>query len=487
MEFRKNSLVGLIFLASGSLLASGMAVPVSSVGAASTADANAAEADTPATLVANPAGLTYLTGTIIENNLFILQPHFYYTGGKGYYFRTHEPIGGSTSGSIGHRLEIPGLFFSHRFPGKLAIGFGMYAPFGADFAYPLDSVMRYNGNRVRIISVSFNPNVAIKLNAKHSLGLGIYGIYSQGKVRQFADITHGVYSYAHRFTPLFDPIVPTLIPAGAFEAYATLKAKGWGYGFNLGWLWDVNDVLRVGLSFRSKTHTTFKGMGLWQTYDYGWDWPIVGPVMENIMRRVGYVNKEPVRYTLTYPEVWQMHVKWQANDRLALLGNLAFSRNSQQNSIHINWTQPKMGPDASTNAPALTSRDYTNVLLNFKDSLKLSLGLTYQYSDPLQLRAGVMFDQSAARGPKGRSPITPDNDRFLLGLGANYRYNSHLSIGGSYNFLRVKDSKIEATNYCGSKIELGPGAHSCVDSRGRATGMVRSRAHIVGLNIRYQF
>lgn len=476
----------MLSLASPLAFSTGMAVPVYSTDGASTANANAAEAESPSTIVGNPAGLIYLDGTQLDNNLFILQPDFSYENAKGQTFNTHESLHGSTSGDIGHRLEIPGLFLSHRINERAVFGVGLYAPFGADFDYPFDSVTRYNGNRAKIISVILNPTLAFRINEKHSIGVGFYMLYSMSKLRQFADLTYGINTYLDRAIPFVNG--QHVLPAETFEVYANLRGDAWKYGFNLGWLWDVNDAFRVGLSYRSKSSVHFKGHVNWNMYGEGWTVPIVGPVVEYVYQELGYAENEKVSYTFHYPELWQLNGMWRVNEKLNLFGNIAYSRDSRQHALHVDWVNPKMAPDGQNyTRPNLTKRDFTEIVINFRNTWRASIGGSYQYSDPLQLRFGIMYGQSAARGPKDRLPITADEDRIMLGLGANYKYNKNLTLGLSYNFLKLKPAKVDVGSYCGGEDELGPNAVSCVDSRGRAQATVKSKAHILGLGFKYRF
>ncbi|QRN40634.1 MAG: hypothetical protein GKC53_00370 [Neisseriaceae bacterium] len=487
----KKILLSLLSFASSFIFSSGMGVPVYSTDAASTANANGAEAKSPSVIVGNPAGLIYLDGTQIENNLFILQPDFSYHDARGYTFNTHESLRGKTSGNIGHRLEVPGIFLSHRLKESAVLGVGLYIPFGIDFDYPFDSVTRYNGNRVRIVSVILNPTLAFKINEKHAIGIGFYTLYSMSKLRQFADLTYGVNAYIDRVIPFANDQhngYQHALPATTFEGYAKLRGDAWNYGFTFGWLWDINNAVRVGLSYRSKSSVKFKGHVNWNIYGSGWTIPIVGSVLEYMYRKLGYATDEKVSYTLNYPDLWQVNGVWQINNKLNLLGNIGYSRDGKQRALQVNWISPKMAPDARNYThPDLIWGNFTKIAINFRNTWRASVGATYQYSDPLQLRFGMMYALSAVRDPKDRLPITADEDRIMLGMGANYRYNQNLTLSLSYNFLKLKPAKVDVGSYCGGSVEFGLGAVNCVDSRGSTSTTVKSSAHMIGFGLKYKF
>lgn len=481
----KKMLLLLTSLATQSIWSSGMVAPSYAIDAANTANANAAEAKNPSTLAANSAGLTHLPGTYFENNFLLILPDFYYSEAKGYYFKSHVPIKGQTSGQVGHRIEAPSLFISHQLTPSLFAGLGIYGGFGADFDYPMNSVTRFNTNRVRILSVSFNPNIAIKLNDHHSIGLGVYALWSRGTLRQFADAAYGVNSFANLFLPFLNG--KYLVPDGSFEIYTTLRGTGVAYGYNLAWLWDVNDKVRLGLSYRSKSKAPFKGEAWWQAYSYGWDIPILGAIIDDIYHRLGYVHHETVNFELKYPENWQLHAFWQVSDQLDLMANLAFFKDSRQKVLHIDWAHTKLVPDAQKRIPTLVPRRYTDVAIDFKDTWQASIGANYRYNDRINLRGGIMYTPSSAKDNQGRAPAIPDNDRFMVGVGGDYHYNKHLTFNVSYNFLKQKTSKIDNGSFCGKRQEYGAGALSCVDSRASTQADVKVKAHIVGVGVQYQF
>lgn len=480
----KLNLIALSLMASAAYGA-GIAVPFYATNAASTADSNGAEAKSPAVMVTNSAGLTYLPGTWLENDLFIMQPRFHYSNGHGYYFRTHEPMWGSNSGEIGHRIEIPSTFISHRLSDKVGIGLAIYAPFGADFAYPLDSVMRYNGNRIRLMAVMFNPNIALKIAPHHSIGLGVYALASKAKLRQFADATEAVNVYGRRFLPfIFQG--RDAFHSGTFEFYTTPKGRGISYGYNLGWLWDITPDFRLGVSYRSKTHTKMHGTAQWFNYSSTYDLPLIGPAVDYTERFIGFKNKEKVKFCFDYPDLWQLQAQWQVNKQLKLFGNYSYSHDSIQKTVRIDWEHMKMAPDATTKTPNFTANDYSQIALNFKDSWRLGFGGSYQVSEPLQLRFGTTYMSSSTRGPKERTAVSPDNSTYLIGLGGNYQYSKNLIFGFSYNYLKLKNAKVDATSYCGGEIERGFKALSCVDSRGHSSADTHSEAHALGLSFKYR-
>jgi long-chain fatty acid transport protein len=58
----------------------------------------------------------------------------------------------------------------------------------------------------------------------------------------------------------------------------------------------------------------------------------------------------------------------------------------------------------------------------------VAVGTSYQYSEPLQLRFGVAYDQSPVKSADYRMSTLPDSNRIWLSLGAKYDINKQHSI-----------------------------------------------------------
>ena len=42
------------------------------------------------------------------------------------------------------------------------------------------------------------------------------------------------------------------------DGHADVKGSDWGFGYQLAWMWDINDRARVGVNYRSKVSHTLK-------------------------------------------------------------------------------------------------------------------------------------------------------------------------------------------------------------------------------------
>ncbi|MCV2503568.1 MAG: OmpP1/FadL family transporter [Neisseriaceae bacterium] len=478
----KRIVLSILALTSGGIInASGFILDVQSADSMSTATANKAEAADPSTIYYNPSGLTYLDGFQISSSLFIMDMHIKYYNAEAQYFATHVPVSGRQGGKISSTTPVPQTFLSYKINDTATFGLGIYAPFGAETDYSKDSVLRYNVNQTKLQSIAFNPTFAFRITPNQSIGIGLIAQYTEAKLRQFAD-----------FSPAMNEGIPiigkylNLVKDGAGDGYAKLKGDDWGFGYSLGWLWDINDSFRVGFTYRSKIVHTLKGKGEWHLDGTAFTWPLLGKRFYDGVRDAGYVVDEDGKVDITLPEIVSIHGAWKINPQLNLFGDASYSRHSRFTDITIQWKEPKMIADA-VNVGEKTTGNETHLKPSFKSGWKFALGGTYQVTEPLQLRAGISYDKSAVRSPEYRISTIPDNDRYGLGLGGKYKINDKTDLSISYTYFKVKNASAHVNGWCGVHTESGPGAKSCVSSRSSGNADFKSYANVLGVQLTRKF
>lgn len=469
-------------------MASGYHFGAQSVSGLSAANANAAEAADASTIFHNPAGLTHLPGGQVSINTFVVLPSVKYYNARGQYFVTHAPIQGETSGKISSAALVPQMYASYQINNQITAGLGFYIPFASGTEYSHNSVLRYNVNETELTTFDINPTIAFKLNEQHSFGVGLIAQHTNAKLRQYADFmtttklqTAGLAQTGN--ATAIAQVGGGLLSSNAMDGYASLKGNDWGIGFNWGWLWNINDRARVGVSYRSAVKHTLKGDGEWRLTGAAF----ADPTRVASVRGAGYVAKEDVSVKITTPESLSFHGMFVANPKLNLFGDITWTRHSRFNSVNIMWQNPKGVVNASTVPPSSTRSNQTNLRPNWKNTWKFAVGASYQLNDPLQLRAGLSYDQSPVKNANDRLSTMPDNDRITLGLGAKYDFSKRSSVNLAYAFTHIKKATANVNGWCGSMVELGAGARSCVSTRTSGSANFKAHAHTFGAQYTYRF
>lgn len=233
-------LLGTAF-AAASVHASGYHFGTQSVNAQSTANAADAEAADASTIFYNPAGLTKLDSSQISVNANIVFPSIRYEADSATDF-TGIPVQGSKSGKITKTTVAPHIYGAYKVNDNLTVGLGVYVPFGSATEYEKDSVLRHNINKLGLTSIAVEPVAAWKLNERHSFGAGIIAQHTSAELRKYAD--WGIPKKAQMLQAT--PSNPTAAAQIKADGHADVKGSDWGFGYQLAWMWDINDRARVG-------------------------------------------------------------------------------------------------------------------------------------------------------------------------------------------------------------------------------------------------
>ncbi|HRM21227.1 MAG TPA: outer membrane protein transport protein, partial [Neisseria sp.] len=92
-----------------------------------------------------------------------------------------------------------------------------------------------------------------------SVALGVVAQNSKAKLRQYANF--GAFAGAN----------------GMADGYAKVDGDDWGFGYNLAWMWDINERARVGVNYRSKVDHNLSGDAEWNLVGPGFANPLFAP------------------------------------------------------------------------------------------------------------------------------------------------------------------------------------------------------------------
>ena len=344
----------------------------------------------------------------------------------------------------------------------------MYVPFGSGTEYQHDAVLRYNLNELSVKTIAIQPTVAYKINDRHSVALGLVAQHTTANLRQYAN---------------FGAFLPGR-PNGFADGYASVEGSDWGFGYNLAWLWDVNDSLRLGANYRSKVSHNLRGDAEWKLVGAAFQTPM-GGTLSNAIRANGYAESEAANVRIVTPESLSLHGMYKLTPRWSLYGDATWTRHSRFNRAELNFGNSKAV--ANPQNPAAPARSNQTILTpQWRNTYKLSLGASYQITDPLQLRFGIAYDQSPVRGANTRMSTLPDADRLWFSFGGKYDINQQHSLNLAYSYVHVKNTSANVNGWCGGTAS-GPGSQACVSSRTHGSAKFRSRSHILGLQYTYKF
>lgn len=379
----------LLSAVTGTASAAGFAIKEQSITSLGRAFAgSAAAAEDASTIFFNPAGLTYLERTEVDMGMNYIKPQSEYRD-EGSTINGVIPLTGGDGGDAGREAFVPNFYLAHPVNDKVTVGLGISAPFGLVTEYRDDWVGKYLAVKSEMLTVNFNPSIAFKATDKLSLGFGLSAQYIDVKLSQMADLGG-------------DPNVA--------DAKAKLKGDDWGYGFNLGLIYQATDDTRLALAYRSKITNTLEGDGTLKT--------LSGTT----------ISDENIEADLDLPETLSFAIHHDINDKWAILADATWTRWSRFEELVIESDGPLLSTEKAE---------------DWENSMRYGIGLSYKHNDKWQFRTGVAYDETPIPNSQRRTARIPGTDRTWLAFGASYQVTDSLIIDAAYAHLFMDDPKID--------------------------------------------
>jgi long-chain fatty acid transport protein len=404
-----------------------------------TAFASTAAAEDASTVWWNPAGMTRLPGINVSVAGHAIKPKAEFSN-QGSTFANAPfaglPVSGGNGGDAGGVAFVPNFYYAHQLTDRLHLGFGLGAPFGLKTEYDDGWVGRYHALKSDLATINLNPSIAFKVNDVVSLGGGLNILRADAELS--SAINFGAIGASAAQGALANPAIPGPVRAqvGALlpglnqtrDGTITVKGDDWGYGFNLGALFQVAPSTRLGVTYRSEIEVNLDGNASYSIPSFT-DIPAVGAAVDAGLRAQFRNTGASAKATL--PAFAAINVYTQINDRWAVMADLSWTQWSSFDELRVKFKDPT-GP---AQADAVTTQKWD-------DSYKIAVGATFKPGERWTLRAGVAYDQSPV-SDEFRTPRIPDSDRIWLSLGANVKVGGAGSIDVGFTHVFVDDPTLD--------------------------------------------
>ncbi|HAU06336.1 MAG TPA: long-chain fatty acid transporter [Gammaproteobacteria bacterium] len=408
---------------------------------------SAAIAEDASTIFFNPAGLTQL-----KNNEFILGSNFLFSdssfedkGSTGPTLTGAQPLTGKTEGinffvnNAGSYAFIPNLYYAHILTQDLVVGLGITAPFGLASDYDDTWIGRYHALHSSLIGININPSFGYKWNDKLSVGFGISAQYSKIKLSNAIDFgSLCAISLISTCAGESDP---------SRDGKIVTQAKDLAWGYNFGFTYQLSEMTRLGLSYRSKIAHNFKGHGRYELPDSVSNSPLASAFVD-----------DDIFGSLDLPE------------------NIIFSSHHRdgkwQYTTDITWTRWSRFQELKVNAADPDSNINSTTPTNWKNTFRIATGIDYQLNPQWQIRTGIAYDESPV-SDQFRDTRIPGEDRYWLSFGLSHQLTPDFHVDAAYVHVIVNDPTVD-------KINDEPLDH-------RISGKYTVDIDIVSLQLRWQF
>lgn len=432
----------------------------------------AAQAEDASTLFFNPAGIALLEKGEFQFGGNLLMPSATFTNEGSRYNLPGTavnglPIRGSNDGDAGINHFIGNLYLTQPVMrsaqyGDLSVGVGMSVPFGLETDWSPDWVGRYTALRTKLTTIDIQPTIAYRVFERLSFGASFDAQYASARLSQAIDFGLAAQPLLGQFYQGLIAQAPVALPfilgttetayaragfvPGGRDGVLELHGDDWDWGFTLGTMFE----------YLKKGEDTgfFQDGRVGFSYRYGVEHEIDGHAD---FRRVPVITAPgaPVQFplplafqdvyfsqsataTIQLPDVLHFSIYQRFAHRFAVMGDVTWTRWSQLESVPIVFSNPLTPPTALN--------------INYEDAQRYAIGFEWYTCPSLTLRAGFAYDETPIRGDEFRTPRIPDNDRYMLAVGAKWSPANWVDLDVGYAHLFVDQPRSDLLDDQGHEL-----------------------------------
>jgi len=249
-----------------------------------------------------------------------------------------------------------GLFHVQQFDEDWHFGIALGTVGGSSIDYGQDWAGSLLMSDITLTALQVNPSASYKVNEKLSLGIGAQLSWAS-------------------------------LEMGMLNGQVNLDEDAdWAYGFNLGAMYQLNESLDVGFSFRSKLEHDFSTS-------------LSGPLAQS----------PSVATDIVVPAIYDVSARYTATDKLDVLTSVQLHRWSEWDQTTFNM--------ANNVSPSIAR--------NWDDVWKLAVGLDYQLSSNWNLKTGFSYESSPQDDPSYQWVDLPVGKQYRYSVGASTNWNDY--------------------------------------------------------------
>jgi len=303
-----------------------------------------------------------------------------------------------------------GFYYSYSVSPDLKLGLASSGNFGNALKYDSNWIGRYHVQEATLLGVSLLPSIAYRVSPQLSLGASFNAMYGILKNQVAVNNIVG--------------------PDGQLK----LDAHKWGYGANLGVLWEPDAATRLGLTWNSQVKLGFVAPTQWSG---------LAPGLAKVLEARGMLNTM-LDLGVNVPQGLNASFLHQIDDRWAVLGSVGWQQWSKfgQVAVSVDSADPR----------SLTAN------LDYRDTWHIAGGAQYRMASPWTLNLGVAYD----------SGFQNSNVSVMLPANAAWRFG----LGGQKEESRTFNWGVAAECAWGGTLD--------VDQRGAAPVAIGGRGNLVG-------
>lgn len=407
----------LILCTAQNVHASGFAIYTQGADSLGQGNAVTAHLKAPSAIFINPALINKLDGTQLELGTTFISPSREFKSDMGATFEAESNVFFPST-----------LFVTHKYNDQISFGLGVFNPFGLGSEWKETWEGRYITTKSELKTININPVVSYQALPNLSIAAGLDYVTLDASLERKIN-----------FSLLASP-----------DGNQKFEGDGSGYGFNLGILYDVNNDIAIGASYRSEIDIDVDGAASFSN--------IPGLASASFPNTNGYTS-------IDLPQQVHAGVAYKGFDKLTLEAGIRWEGWSSYNELKFNFDRPVAGSTVSV------------VPKNWDDTFSVLFGGEYQFNEMVALRAGYL----RAGNPVADETFEPsipdaDTDIFTIGTGIKYK-NCKFDL--AYGFQKVQERNKRNNIDDNTATGLNPALS--------ANGRYSTEMHMLGASVSHTF
>jgi long-chain fatty acid transport protein len=408
--------------------------------------------DDGSAIYVNPAGLVGPEGVTIGTGGMLVLGSGGFTSDSG--VRTSLDTGASL---------VPAGYFVYGMSPRLAVGVGVYAPYGLTVKWPIEFPGRFVSYDSTLTTITIQPTVAYALTDRVSVGGGLAIVRSSVELIRREDLaTVPLGTTGLSFGALVDPQTDF--------ATTELSSRGaMGAGAHLGVIVKASERISLGARYLTHVDVSYDGDATFTPVGASFrvtranplGLPVGTPIDTLVTQVYSALPNQAASTALDLPAQFVLGASVRATERVTTFADYHWVGWSAFDSVTIDFSSPST-PDE-------------RLVQNYRDSHAGRLGAEVAITPQLHARGGYAYT-SAAAPDETVTPLLPEARRnhFMAGIG--WMPRPRFSIDLAYQFVAHDDRR-------GRTVNPPPGEPPTVALN---SGVYRSRGDLLGLTVTFR-
>ncbi|WP_461632447.1 OmpP1/FadL family transporter [Labilibaculum euxinus] len=295
------------------------------------------------------------------------------------------------------------LYGSMKVNEKLAVGLGVYTPFGNKVDWGKTWSGKYLIQDIELKAIYIQPTVSYQLADWISVGAGLNIVYGEFSLNR-------------------------ALPTGGAADNANLSGNTIKYGYNLGVFLQPTEKLNIGLSYRSQVDIEL------DETEGDADFTVANPAVAPAFPDRGFAA------TLPLPASYNIGLAYQIDKKWLISADANFVQWNEYKALTFDFEKLDAYP-----ATGIDPYKQSNSKREWSNSVTYRIGAQYSANEKLDIRAGFYYDETPTN-KKFYTPETPGANKIGVSAGFSYLLTDKLSVDVSLLYINGEKTTAFDTN-----------------------------------------